>query len=502
MSQFNTKLYQSAQLRQEMRINPRLYQAMELLYMPLLDLEQHLKEQLAENPLLEMVEADDEKEVELKEDTADEPMSDDDVDWEEILLDGFEVGGRQQQYEHREFYEPTPVDSQDLHDHLNDQLRLLSISERELRLGEELIGDIDDDGMLSCSLDEVVAGINGWLDEVRPIVEKEALRIDDDPARTEALAEIALQFRPYEPIEAERMLEVIQRFDPPGVGARDVRESILIQLRTRGEEDSLAYQIVENHFDDLVNRHLTDIAKALNVTPRDVQDASDCLGHLDPKPGLKYSVDPERYVIPDLIVEKIDGEYMVFANDTSLPRLRISRSYREVAKDKRAFTGENREFIANKLNSANWMIQAIEQRRQTMLKVMNYIVDRQRDFFERGVQYLKPLTLREVADHIEMHESTVSRVTNKKFVQTPRGVFSLKYFFSSGLSTASGEDISARGVRDKIKTMVSDENSKKPLTDQAIVDALKAEGVKIARRTVAKYRDQMGILPARMRKRV
>jgi RNA polymerase sigma-54 factor len=502
MSQFNTKLYQSAQLRQEMRINPRLYQAMELLYMPLLDLEQHLKEQLAENPLLEMVEADDEKEVELKEDTADEPMSDDDVDWEEILLDGFEVGGRQQQYEHREFYEPTPVDSQDLHDHLNDQLRLLSIPERELRLGEELIGDIDDDGMLSCSLDEVVAGINDWLDEVRPIVEKEALRIDDDPGRTEALAEIALQFRPYEPIEAERMLEVIQRFDPPGVGARDIRESILIQLRTRGEEDSLAYRIVENHFDDLVNRHLTDIAKALNVTPRDVQDASDCLGHLDPKPGLKYSVDPERYVIPDLIVEKIDGEYMVFANDTSLPRLRISRSYREVAKDKRAFTGENREFIANKLNSANWMIQAIEQRRQTMLKVMNYIVDRQRDFFERGVQYLKPLTLREVADHIEMHESTVSRVTNKKFVQTPRGVFSLKYFFSSGLSTASGEDISARGVRDKIKTMVSDENSKKPLTDQAIVDALKAEGVKIARRTVAKYRDQMGILPARMRKRV
>ena len=226
------------------------------------------------------------------------------------------------------------------------------------------------------------------------------------------------------------------------------------------------------------------------------------ISHLDPKPGLKYSVDPEQYVIPDLIVEKIDGEYMVFANDTSLPRLRISQSYREVAKDKKAFTGENKEFIAAKLNSANWMIQAIEQRRQTMLKVMGFIVDRQREFFERGVQYLKPLTLREVADHIEMHESTVSRVTNKKFVQTPRGVYSLKYFFSSGLSTTSGEDISARGVRDKIKGMVSDEDTKKPLTDQAIVTLLKSEGVQIARRTVAKYRDQMGILPARMRKRV
>lgn len=502
MSHFNAKLYQSTQLRQEMRINPRLYQAMELLYMPLLDLEQHLKEQLAENPLLEMDEALDEKEVELKEDTVDEPMSDDEVDWEEILLDGFDVGGRREQYEHREYFEPTPVEAQDLHDHLHDQLRLLSISDREQRLGEELIGDIDDDGMLSCTTEEAVAGINDWLEEVRPVVIERANEITDEAERAAELAEIELEFRDYEPIEADRMLTVIQTFDPPGVGARDVRESILIQLRQRGEEDSLAYKIVEHHFDDLINRHLTDIGRALGVTPKDVQDAADCLGHLDPKPGLKYSASPEHYVIPDLIVEKIDGEYMVFANDTSLPRLRISQSYREVAKDKRAFTGENKEFIAAKLNSANWMIQAIEQRRQTMLKVMNFIVDRQREFFERGVQYLKPLTLREVADYIEMHESTVSRVTNKKFVQTPRGVYSLKYFFSSGLSTASGEDISARGVRDKIKHMVADEDSKKPLTDQAIVDALTAEGVQIARRTVAKYRDQMGILPARMRKRV
>lgn len=502
MSGFNAKLYQSAQLRQEMRINPRLYQAMELLYMPLLDLEQHLKEQLAENPLLEMVEADEQKEVELKEDTADEPMSDDSVDWEEILLDGFDVGGRRQQYEHREFFEPTPVEAQDLHDHLNDQLRLLSISERELRLGEELIGDIDDDGMLACTTEEAVAGVNEWLDEVRPTVIAKAQELPDEREREEELAEIDVLFRPYEVVEADRMLTVIQTFDPPGVGARNVQESILIQLRQRGEEDTLAYAIVEGYFEQLINRHLTDIAKALDVTPLDVQDAADSISHLDPKPGLKYSADPEQYVIPDLIVEKIDGEYMVFANDTSLPRLRISQSYREVAKNQRDFTGENKEFIAAKLNSANWMIQAIEQRRQTMLKVMNFIVDRQRDFFERGVQYLKPLTLREVADHIEMHESTVSRVTNKKFVQTPRGVYSLKYFFSSGLSTTSGEDISARGVKDKIKHLVAEEDSKKPLTDQAIVTMLEADGVKIARRTVAKYRDQLGILPARMRKRV
>lgn len=502
MSQFSTKLYQSTQLRQEMRINPRLYQAMELLYMPLLDLEQHLKEQLAENPLLEMLEADDQKEVELKEDTVDEPMGDDGVDWEEILLNGFDVGGHRQQFEYREYLEPTPVEAQGLHDYLHDQLRLLSISERELRLGEELIGDIDDSGMFVCTPAECVAGLNEWLDEVRPTLTAKANEITDLAERADELAQIDVIFRPYEPIEAERMLTVLQNFDPPGVGARNVRESLLIQLRHRGEEDSLAYRIVEEQFDALINRHLTEIAKAFGVTPRDVQDAADTLSHLDPKPGLKYSTDPEYYVIPDLIVEKIDGEYMVFANDTSLPRLRISQAYREIAKDKRAFTGENREFIAAKLNSANWIIQAIEQRRQTMLKVMSFIVDRQRDFFERGVQYLKPLTLREVADYIEMHESTVSRVTNKKFVQTPRGVYSLKYFFSSGLSTTSGEDISARGVRDKIRQMVAEENARKPLTDQAIVTALKAEGVQIARRTVAKYRDQLGILSARMRKRV
>jgi len=498
---FSQKLYQSAQLRQEMRINPRLYQAMELLYMPLLDLEQHLKQELAENPFLEMTEADVGQEVELKEDTPDEPLGDD-VDWEEIILDGFDVGGRRQQYEQKEYFEPTPVESRDLHDHLNDQLRLLALSERELRLGEEVIGDIDDSGMLACDLEEAVRGVNEWLEEVRPAALKHAEAIEDEQEREAELREIEELLRPYTVAEAERMLKVIQGLDPPGVGARDVRESILIQLEQRGDTDGLTHRVVADHFDALINHRWTDIARDLSITPKEVQDAADAISHLDPKPGLKYSVDPEQYVIPDLIVEKIDGEYMVFANDTSLPRLRISQSYRDVAKDKSKFTGENKEFIASKLNSANWMIQAIEQRRQTMLKVMNFIVDRQRDFFERGVQYLRPLTLREVADHIEMHESTVSRVTNKKYVQTPRGVYSLKYFFSSGLSTVGGDDLSARAVRDKIKSMVSDEDPKKPLTDQAIVSRLKSDGVKIARRTVAKYRDQMGILPARMRKRV
>jgi len=499
MSQY-TKLFQSQQLRQEMKINPRLYQAMELLYMPLLDLQQHLKQELAENPFLEMTEPDVERDEQLKE--KEEKKDENEIDWEEILLDGFDAGGRRQQYEQREYFQPTAVESSNLRDHLDEQLRLLELDERGMRLGEEIIGNIEDGGQLACSLEEVVEGANGWLEDLRVVATDRARQLEDDEERAEELAEIERLFAPYALCEAEDVLERIQGLDPPGVGARDLRESILIQMRHRDLTDTLAFEIVEESFDDLINHRWSDIAKAMSLSPKEVQDAADAISQLDPKPGLRYASDPEQYVVPDLVVEKIDGEYMVFVNDTSLPRLRISRAYREVARDKSQFTGENKEFISNKLNSANWMIQAIEQRRQTMLKVMHFIVDRQRDFFEKGVQYLKPLTLREVAEHIDMHESTVSRVTNEKYCQTPRGVYHLKFFFSSGLSTTSGEDISARGVRDKIKNLVSDEDERKPLTDQAIVNLLKDDGVKIARRTVAKYRDQLGILPARMRKRV
>jgi len=498
MTGFSTRLVQSQQLRQEMKINPRLYQAMELLYMPLLDLQQHLKAELEENPFLEMTEADVEDDVELEEEGKDDPP-DDEIDWEVILLDGFEVGGRREQYDPVELYQRTPVETTDLRDHLFGQLRLLDVSEREARLGEEVIGNINDAGTLTCELEAVVNGVNSWLDDLRPAAQEEIDALEDSEA---AQAELDGLFEPYRLPEAEAMLTGIQAFDPPGVAARDLQESILIQLRMLGRTDSLTYRIAESHFDDLVNHRWADVAREMNIKPLDVQGAADEIAKLDPKPGMKYSADPERYIIPDLIVEKIDREYMVFVNDTSLPRLRIASSYQSLVQKKGLFKGENKEFVSRKLNSANWIIQAIEQRRQTMLKVMAFIVDRQREFFENGVQHLRPLTLREVADHIEMHESTVSRVTNEKFVQTPRGVFPLKYFFSSGLATTSGEDISARGVRDKIQKLVEAEDVKKPVTDQKLVELLKVDGVKIARRTVAKYRDQLGILPARMRKRV
>lgn len=477
MTNMRPGLSQSVRMKQEMKVNPRLYQAMDLLYMPLLDLQQHLKQELIQNPFLELVEP-----AEEDEELAEEAEQEDEVDWEEILLNGFDAGGRRAEYEQREYYEPTPAAVRDLWDHLMDQLKLLRLEPRQILIGEEIIGNIDREGFLTCALDQVVESVNNFL---------------ADPANEEwkDVGSVTVE-------EAEEILRIIQGFDPAGVGARDLRECLLIQLQDREQEETLAYRIVRDHFEELVNHRWSELSKEHGISPQDVQAAADEVAKLDPKPGLKYADMRDSYVVPDLIVEKIDGRYYVFHNDTSLPRLKLSRSYREVARDKNQFQGDNKAFISKKLNSAQWMIQAIEQRRQTMLKVMNFIVDRQRDFLEKGVEHLKPLTLREVAEHIDMHESTVSRVTNEKYAQTPRGVYPLKFFFSSGLSTDYGEDVSARGVRAQIEKLVEEEDPKAPLTDQQIVDILKQQGIQIARRTVAKYRDQLGILSARMRKRV
>jgi len=496
-----TGLSQHTALRQELKINPRLYQAMDLLYMPLLDLQQHLKQELLNNPFLDMIEPDEEDseeepEVEGEEGPVDltepetappeerEAVNNETIDWEEILLDGFETGGVREEHEEREYYEPVSVDRRDLDDHLKDQISLLELTPRQLLLADEFVGNINEDGYLTCAIPEIVEGIN---EVVARAAEKENFHGD-----------LPLYTLP----EAEEMLRIVQTLDPPGVGARDLRECLLLQLRDLKQEDTLQYRLVRDAFDELIAHRWSEISKRFGISAQDVQHAADEIAKLDPKPGLRYSDASDGYIVPDLVVEKIDGQYHVFINDGNLPRLKLSKAYQEIARDKKKFEGENKEFISSKLNSANWMIQAIEQRRQTMLKVMNYIVDRQRDFFEKGVQYLKPLTLREVAEVIAMHESTVSRVTNEKFVQTPRGVLPLKFFFSSGLSTTGGEDVSARGIKDQIEKLVTNEDPKNPLTDQAIVNILRDNGVNIARRTVAKYRDQLGVLSARMRKRV
>jgi RNA polymerase sigma-54 factor len=452
--------------RQEMRMNPRLYQAMDLLYLPLLELEQHLKQELVQNPFLEMREPE--------EDFADQAESEErveeeeEVDWEEILLDGFDAGYRSGPTRERpeEVAEKVGETTINLWDHLHDQLyQNDGYDDGDMRIGEEIIGNIDEDGYLTCSVEEIASTIDAEVDAVN------------------------------------RVLRRIQTFDPIGVGARDLRECLLLQVEERLGRDSLAYQIVDLHFGQLSTHKYHEIARALGITPQQAQDAADEISHCDPKPGRKYSQDQGDYVTPDIIVDEVDGEYIVTLNDGDLPRLRISRTYQLLAQNGE-FKGKAKEFAQAKLNGANWIIQAIEQRRQTMVRTMHVILDRQREFFEKGIHYLRPLTLKEVADEIGMHESTVSRVTNEKFVQTPRGVFRLKFFFSSGLSTEEGEDVSARGVKARIQELIDGETPEEPLTDQQIVEQLKAEGIQIARRTVQKYRDQLGILSSRYRKRV
>ena len=494
-------LSQSVRMGQELRINPRLYQAMDMLTMPLLDLQQHLKQELQQNPFLELVEPDeddneDEQELaapnEQEDDTARENESTktdaEDSPWEEYLLEGMDEGssGLGTGSAAVEFTEPVRVETRDLSDHLRDQVGLLELNERQQLLAEEFVGNINEDGYLTCTLEELLAGVN-------ELITKHADRIG---YRGDAPLPL------FTMTEAEGMLTVIQGLDPPGVGARDVRECLLIQLREAEKEGSLAYSLVRDSFDELIARKWTELARRHNIEPVDVQHAADEVAKLDPKPGARFNPSEEGFVIPDLIVDKIDGEYRVFTNDAPTPRLRLSKAYQDLARGRRQLDPSQREFIQSRLNAAHWLVQAIEQRRQTMLKVMHFIVDRQREFFDKGVEYLKPMTLREVADVVGLHESTVSRVTSDKYVQTPRGVLPLKFFFSSALSTTDGEDVSARGIRAQIQRLVNEEDSKRPLTDQEIVEVLKKGGINIARRTVAKYREQLNVLPARMRKRI
>jgi RNA polymerase sigma-54 factor len=493
-------LQQSARLGQELKANPRLYQAMDMLYMPLLDLQQHLKQELLENPFLELVEEEDEQESpgpdedvmepdtdesaepEAEVDTA--PQSEDESRWEEFLVNGPDEATVSGTTETAEAYEPITVESRGLDDHLREQVRLLDLSDRDQLLAEEFIGNINDDGYLAGTLDEILAGINAV------ILQAAEARDDDREAPL------------FTPPEAERMLRVIQGLEPPGIGARSLQECLALQVYDAGLSGTLAERLIREHFDDLSAHRWQEIGRQIGVPPAEVQTAADAVAKLNPKPGLAYADRGTDYVVPDLVVEKIEGRYLVFLNDANLPRLRLSRAYQEVARDKRKFDGESKDFITSRLSAAQWLIQAIEQRRQTVLKVMHFIVDRQRDFFEKGIQGLKPLTLREVADATGMHESTVSRVTNEKYAQTPRGVLPLKFFFSSALKSAEGEDVSARGIKATIARLVGAEDSHHPLTDQALVELLERDGVQIARRTVAKYREQLGVLPARLRKRL
>jgi len=454
----------------------RLQQALKLLQMPTLELQQALKMELERNPLLEEVDEVDEVEEmeEVKKEAGEdaepvetvEPDKNQEVDWNELWPDQFEGPSAPRTDDpDAEFYERVPVTRESLGDHLIEQLRLLSLEDDDLALGEYLIGSIDENGYLQTTVEEV--------------------------AETFGVA----------PDKVEDILAAIQKFEPAGVGARNLQECLWIQLVQRKQEGTLAGRIVQEQFDNLLARRFGEIGRNLKCTVEDVQAAGDLISTLDPRPGQEIAAEETKYVVPDLIVERVGEDFVVSLNDRNVPRLRISAAYQQMLRNKTAGQDETRKFISDKLNSAKWLIQTIEQRRKTMIKVMRRIVEEQKEFFERGVEGLRPLTLQQIANQIGMHESTVSRVTTNKYVQTPRGVFELKYFFSSGLATEEGDDVSAKVAKDKILTLINNEDKREPLSDQRVAEILHEQGLRIARRTVAKYREALRLLPARARRR-
>jgi RNA polymerase sigma-54 factor len=466
---------------QKLIMTPRLQQALKLLQVPTLELQQILKQEVLQNPLLEEVDEVAEQEDIDRESSADEqnneepedPAEEDPIDWSEYLQDGsLDRTYVPQSETSMEFLEKVPVTRTTLAESLLEQLHFLNLPERSMRVAEFLVGSLDDRGWVVTPMPEIV----------------ESLGVPQE--------------------EVEKVLAVVQALEPAGVGARDLRECLLIQLDARGDRDTIAWRMIHDHFDHLVNRRFPEIARLLKVSVLEVQQASDEIATLHPRPGTLVSAEDPKYVVPDLLVERVDDEYVVMLNDRNVPRLRISSAYEGViAANKRrpdatAEEKQTREYIQGKLASAKWLIQTIEQRRRTMIKVMNCIVREQREFFDKGIAFLRPLTLAQVARQIDMHESTVSRVCSGKYVQTPRGVFELKFFFSSGLATDDGDDVSARTAKDIIKGLIDEEDKRDPLSDQRIAELLHEKGLQIARRTVAKYREQLQILPARLRRRV
>lgn len=479
-------LSQHTELRQSLRVNPRLYQAMDLLALPLTDLQQRLTDELSENPFLEMLDdgTDDDPGAEGEDETptpsdedgeeteaSDEREQGDALDWDELIRDGTFDGEPEGASDTREQLESVVHVAETLAEHLDAQLGLVSLAPRCRALVEEIVGGIDDDGYLTADLTEIVGRLSTGM----------------PPGGAYTLA------------EAEDALRVVQRCTPTGVGARSLAECLLLQLAERGQAESVAARVLRLAFEDLAAHRWGAVAKRAGVSTDAVGAALKDISSLDPKPGRSIGVGAAATVVPDVVVERADDGYRISLNDVHLPRLRISPSYQRIVRDTSQFSPESRAYVVQRLNAAAWMVQAIEQRRQTILRVMTHVVEHQRAFLAQGVQALRPLTLREVADAVGVHESTVSRVTHDKYVQTPRGVIPMRYFFSSGLATDDGPDMSARGIRDRIQRLVHQENRQAPLTDQELVQALRRDGIQIARRTVAKYREQLHILPARLR---
>lgn len=481
-------------LSQRLIMTPQLQQAIKLLQLSRLELVQSVAQELTENPVLEELspesseETDEEaesvpagtgtaeslpeskpeqKNTELKNDLELGPQ------WDEYInemSDGRDYGYAEADDKELPSYDQTLTRLPSLSDHLLWQLHLSTSDSALVTGGEWIIGNLDDDGYLRATLEEL-SGQSG--------VSRHNM---------------------------ERALQLIQTFDPLGIGARTLQECLLIQVKHLDLQGSLVEKIIRDHLPDLEKRKYPQIAKALGVTPQEVMEASQVIIHeLEPKPGRPYITSETNYVTPDVYVIKIDDRYVIQLNDEGLPRVRINPYYRKLLSHKDSVDKVTKEYIEERLRSAQWLIKGMEQRNKTIYKVAESIVNFQRDFLEHGISQLKPMVLKDVAEDIGMHESTISRVTTNKYMHTPQGIFPMKFFFTTGFSInagAAGFEISSLTVKDVIQKMIREEDAVSPLKDQQIVDALKSKGINIARRTVAKYREELRIPPTSVRRRI
>ncbi len=486
------EIKQSLKLTQQLVMTPQLQQAIKLLQLSRLELSDAINQELLENPMLDIDEENqqqqqkDEAEVlgepveespvettaqeQLREDGASEIDVNDNVsdefDWENYLGE-YSSATRSEEaviHEDREAppYENVMTRATTLQEHLLWQLTMSSLDEKGVHIGQLIIGNLDDDGYLQA--------------EIADIAEQTGC----------------------EPEAVEKVLGVIQQMDPLGVGARDLRECLLIQALVLYPHQDVVLDILEDYLDLLEKRQYQPLAKKLGVKLDDIAEALEIIRLLDPRPGRTVSGEEPQYITPDIYVYKIDGEFVVVLNEDGLPKLKVNNFYRDsLAKgaDPKA-----KEYVQDKLRSAMWLIRSIHQRQRTIFKVTEAIVKFQRGFFEKGVSALRPLVLRDIAEEVGMHESTISRVTTNKYVHTPQGVFELKFFFNSGINKVEGGSLASEAVKERIRKIIAEENTAKPLSDQAIADILIRENIDIARRTVAKYREMLGILPSSRRR--
>ena len=473
-------------LSQKLIMTPSLQQAIKLLQLSKLELQEVLNQELLENPLLDESteevkneetqaeetksenEAQDVKPVEVKDEK--EKDSFEEIDYDAYFQDYIEYGynPRGMGEEHEEFpIENTLTRPPNLADHLTWQLSMSDASPRTKEIASFIIGNIDEDGYLRASNDEIMSS-GGFTAE-----------------------------------EVETAVGAVQSLDPIGVGARDLRECLLLQLQFLELDEPLVETIVRDHWDEFMQRKFVPLAKTLGIDLKTLESIVELIKHLDPKPGRKYSNERAIYVEPDVHVHKVGDEYVIVLNEDGMPKLRINSGYRSMLNSMDSKQdGETVNYIKDKIRSAVWLIKSLDQRQRTIYKVAESIVKHQREFLEKGIDHLRPLVLRDVADDIQMHESTVSRVVSNKYMHTPRGLFLMKYFFHSGIDSDTGEDISSLTVKKKIQGFIDNEDPRKPLSDSKIMKILNDEGINIARRTVAKYRDELNIPSSTDRKQI